>query len=200
MPQSNGLKLRSAIDAAIAASLNLSDMEIATSVDKADPDLVHAWALEQVAGIARKRRGARPVDSQQLTFPFHDPSIQIPLKGGPIELRTATIGKLREAEAVLLRKRIAAVQGQKSRPDSLLGKIQREIEIMQPYSYGNPRITVEQFHDLRTKGVPVPEKTEWKMSEVMRRFWDAKSPEERAAHSKKMNAARWAKRKTRRAK
>lgn len=179
---STGQRLKVLIDAALERN-GVPDWDIATSLASAEPVLVTDWAREQLARFVRlRRKQPKPSDPAQAAFPFHDLSTPLPLKDGPMELRLATVGILKQSLKFLSAKKKTAIEN--PRRNSMLGKLEREIEIMQPYVYGNRRITVEEVHALIARGTPPPPR-DGKMSEAMRRYWEGKSPEERSAIAKR---------------
>lgn len=179
-------RLKAAIRKAITEQSGLADRELAAAVVEGEPLIIAAlapgWILDRVTGLVRTLR-PRPADPGQMSFPFHDLSIRIPVKTGYVELRTATIGMLRQAERVL-RKRHKT-----PRANSMLGKIQRQIELMEPYVQRNRRLTVEAAQLLIASGVPIPEPSK-EMSDAMKRYWDAKTPEERSAIARRRQSKR----------
>lgn len=182
MTPSDGQKLKSVIVAALDASPNQPDRDIAISITSTEPILIaeHSpeWILEKLTALIRLQRNRRrAADPAQASFPFHDLSTPIPLKAGPVELRLSTIGILKQSVKFLSAKKKAAIDT--PRRSSILGKLEREIEIMQPYVYGNRRITVEEVHELIARGTAPPPRDS-KMSEAMRRYWDGKSQGERS--------------------
>ncbi|MDP8990435.1 MAG: hypothetical protein M3N41_10210 [Acidobacteriota bacterium] len=184
MQQSNLSKLKAAIAAAIVAVRDLPDREIAAAVIDFQPELIRDWALERISALVRMQRRQRPINLDQMAFPFYDRdlAIQIPTKKGLIEIGAATIGKLREAEKLLIKKRVQAVNN--PRPNSLLGRIQIQIPILEPFAYANRRLTVARFVEAQRSGDELPTKPKKQspgMSEAMLRYWDSKSPEERSA-------------------
>ena len=182
MEPSSELKLKVAIKAAIAAGELLSDRDLAASVIASEPgliaDLTAGWVLEKIVGLVRLHRNRRrATDPAQIAFPFHDLSVQIPVKDGRVELRGATMGTLKQSERILRAKTRAALD--RPRSNSLLGRIQRQIELMQPYVLENRRITVERANELIAAGV-APQPPSPAISNAMRRYWGSKSPEERS--------------------
>jgi hypothetical protein len=186
MEQTNEAKLKDAIRSVITKHPEFSDREVARAVFSDEPALIAEWAMEKVTAAARMLR-PKSADTSQLAFPFHDLSVQIPVKDGRREIRDATIGILRQSERVLLKKARSA----KPRSNSLLGRIQREIELMEPWAYSNRRITVGQVQQLIAGGAPqpAPVKTS-KMSDAMKRYWEGKTPEERSAIARRRQRKR----------
>jgi hypothetical protein len=183
MQQTNESQLRAVLLAALADS-GKSNREVAIQVAAAHADLCAAWMLDRLSGLVRSLRSKSP-DPEQMAFPFHSLSVQIPVKTGKVPLGPATIGILRQSEKVLLKR----LRSAKPRSNSTLGRIQREIALMEPWAFRNRRITVQRVRELIAGGEqppPIPKRS--KMSEAMRRYWDSKNPEERSAIARRRRA------------
>ena len=192
MEQPNELK--AAILIALAEDSARSDRDIAAALTVSQAELIAAltpaWVMDRLLMLVRLyRRNLPNPDPAQMVFPFRDLSVHIPLKKDETaELRYATIGILRDSEKVLLRKQRQA----KPRSNSMLGRIQREIELVEPYAFINRRITVERVHELIAGGTPPPPKPKRSpMSDAMKRYWDAKTAEERSAIARRRNQKRY---------
>jgi hypothetical protein len=179
MVESNESKLKTAIR---QAPESLPDAEVAEQIAEYQPKLVMVWAVEKLTLLVRSiRRERQQPPPGQMAFPFHNLAIRIPVRDGTVELATATIGKLRECERLLLKKRRLSL----GRGNTLLGRIHRQIELMEPYAYTNRRITVERVQELIARGVPAPDAPNVDMGAAMRRYWESKTPEERSALARK---------------
>ena len=190
MEPSNEQKLKAAIQAVLASGVDLSDLDAAHAVNRAEPGVVADWALGKLAALIHSQRGHRPADPAQMAFPFHDLSVQIPLpKGEKTELRGATIGVLKASEKFLMAKQREKLD-RPARSNSLLGRIQREIELMQPWIYVNRRITAEKVHALVLAGTPLPPRNTAPLSEAMKRYWAGMSPDERSYLTQERQAKR----------
>jgi hypothetical protein len=190
MEPSNAQKLRAAIKSAISQEGSSPDAKIAGLVKRAEPALVATWADEILEALVRSLRRRIPTETSQMQFPFDDLSIQLPReKDITYELRSATLGMLKESEKFLLAKQRSKLD-KPARASSLLGKIQREIELMQPWIYLNRRITTEKVHALVLAGTPLPPRNTGPLSEAMKRYWSAMSPEERSYLTQERQAKR----------
>ena len=169
-------KLRAAIRAAIDKD-DSTDRELAVSIARNEAAAFAAWSLAKLTALVRIVRKHSP-DPAQMSFPFHDLSVHIPLKKGTVEIRAATMGMLRQSEKVLAAKHREAIHNPRS--NSMLGRVRRQIAMMQPYVFQSRKMTVEKVQVLIASGVP-PAPRDSSMSDTMKRYWEAKSPEERAA-------------------
>jgi len=177
MQESIELRLRKVIEKQLAANEARSDADIAIAVGEADAELLLDWAMERLAGLIGKLRQKLPDPDQLRLFPM-ELSARLPVEDGFIVTAEATMGKLKEAERAMEKRRLAAAKN--PRPSSTHGRLRRLIEGMLPYSMANRRLTVERYYELRAQGVPPPVVTSH-MSESMLRYWDSKTPEERSA-------------------
>ena len=175
---SNESKLRAVIRAAILANEQQDDAQIVASVRELEAVLVEAWMEGKLLGLARAERRAIP-DPRQTSFPFPDLSVNVPSKKGFIELGDATIRPLRLWRQQLRQKRAEGLK--KCKPNTMLGRVEILIEGMEPYAAANPRLTVRRYREMSESGTPPPPPRPMVMGDAMRRYWDAKTPEERSA-------------------
>lgn len=180
---SNERKLKGIIDVALQSANGSTDRDIVSTFWSEHSTLIEKWTLEKLCGLVRQRRKLPKSDSSQSAFPFYDLSTSLPLKDGPVVLRLATIGMLKQSVKFLSVKKKAAIDT--PRRNSFLGKLEREIELMQPYVYGNRRITLEEVHELIARGTPPPPRGDGRISESMKRYWASMTPEERSAIAKR---------------
>ena len=189
MDDSPKRRLSTRIDVAIQSPTPPSLASLVELILETERELVEImtpqWQRSALRELIQERmRKLAAADSSQMAFPFHDLSIYIPLKDGSVELRKATMGQLRACEKLLVERR------QKPRSNSLLFKIRRQIELMAPYVRYARRITVQQVEQLVLQGIkPIESKQD--MGEIMRRYWQSKTPEERSAIARRRNRKRW---------
>jgi len=181
MEHSPSHQLRKLIDRLILSEEDRSPPVLAAWVMEREPELIDAitphWQKLALLSLIRHRLDYYAnLDPHQLEFPFEDLTVQIPLMHGSVELRRATIGKLRECERYLRKKR------QKPRANSMLERIQRQIRLMEPYvkAADSRRLTVEQVEAMRAKAIP-PGLPTFDVSRSMKRHWATKTPQERSA-------------------
>src|SRR5262245_16392143 len=189
MPDSDKRRLSDRIDLAIQSPARLSVASLVELILETEQELIAVmtpqWQRSALRELIQERmRKLAAADSSQMAFPFHDLSIHIPVKNGSVELGKATMGQLRACERLLVERR------QKPRSNSLLFKIRRQIELMTPYVLHSRRITVQQVEQLVLQGIK-PTETKQDMGEIMRRYWAAKTPEERSAIARRRNRKRW---------
>ncbi len=189
MTGSNSTKILAAIRTAIDRKPETPTREIVEHLEGDEPELFTEWAKDLAREkahslIVAQFRPKQSDDPYQMFFPgFQRLSTRLPLKQGFVELRHATITRLRESLLVIQSR---AQKRKQPRRDAL----QTLISEMEPYSRALTGLRFERFCEMRAAGVPAPPTglTREQRSMIARANWASMTPAERSAIAKTREA------------